>query len=228
MANFPGQISDWILHKDNQIVVFNKPNGLPIQPDRSGNADLLSLGAAYAHHDLYLVHRLDRPVSGVVVLGQKAGAQTELTHQFKAGTVGKQYLAVVGERPARDADTLVHFLKNDSGNRSAASDTEVTGARRAELDYRYLASSERYHLLAVTLKTGRKHQIRAQLAAIGCPVRGDRKYGFKRSNPGGSIDLHAYRLSFQHPGSGAPVSYVAPPPEGPVWRAFAEAIAALG
>ena len=220
-VRFTGRISDWILHKDNQIVVFNKPAGLPVQPDKSGDPSLLGLGAAYVRHDLYLVHRLDRPVSGVVVLGQKPGAQTNLTDQLKAGTITKEYLAVVGNRPAEDAATLRHFLRNGPGNRSVIDEDPGPKSRAAELSYVYLGSSDRYHLLRVRLKTGRKHQIRAQLAAIGCPLRGDTKYGFKRANEDGRIDLHSHRIAFAHPGSGKPVDFTAPLPDGAVWEAFA-------
>ena len=224
---FEGRISDWVLHKDNQLIVFNKPTSLPVQPDRSDSADLLSLGSAYAQHDLYLIHRLDRPVSGVIVYGQKASAQTALTEQFQERTVEKIYLAVVGGRPSEDTATLVHYLKDERGNRSTVVDEKSPGGRRAELSYRYLASSDRYHLLEVQLKTGRKHQIRAQLAAIGCPVRGDKKYGFKRANAGGGIDLHGYAISYTHPTLGSRLTHVAAPPETPVWAAFAEHLPAI-
>ena len=219
---FEGRISDWVLHKDNQIIAFNKPAGLAVQPDRSDAADLLSLGSAYAHRDLYLIHRLDRPVSGAVIFGRKASTQTELTKQFQDRTVEKTYLAIVGNRPPEDAATLTHYLKDERGNRSLVVEAERPGARRAELSYRYLASSERYHLLEVQLLTGRKHQIRAQLAAIGCPVRGDKKYGFKRSNAGGGIDLHSYLITYTHPTLGSRLTHLAPPPGTPVWAAFTE------
>ncbi|MEL7159501.1 MAG: RNA pseudouridine synthase [Bacteroidota bacterium] len=219
-TRFPGRISDWILQKDNQLIAFNKPNGLAVQAGKQEGPNLLGMGAAYVRHDLYLIHRLDQPVSGVVLLGQKPSAQTELTRQFKKGTVEKKYLAVVANRPAEDAATLVHHLKNASGNRSATLDEPGPNTRESELSYRYLASSERYHLLEVSLKTGRKHQIRAQLAAIGCPLRGDEKYGFKRPNPDGSIDLHARLLAFDHPVSGERTEITAPLPDTPVWNAF--------
>lgn len=224
---FAGRISDWILHKDNQVIAFNKPAGLNVQPDKTGDPSLLGMGAAYIHHDLYLIHRLDRPVSGVVVLGQKPSAQTALTKQLQKGSVEKTYLAIVGERPGEDAADLVHHLSNAPGNRSAAALEPGTNSREAKLSYRYLASSDRYHLLEVTLKTGRKHQIRSQLAAIGCPIRGDEKYGFKRGNDDGSIDLHSYRLSYDHPTSGQRMTHEAPVPKEAVWEAFADDIAKL-
>ncbi|MEO0733626.1 MAG: RluA family pseudouridine synthase [Bacteroidota bacterium] len=221
---FAGRISDWILHKDNQLIAFNKPSGLAVQPGKKKGPSLLGLGAAYVRHDLYLIHRLDQPVSGVVLLGQKPSAQAELAKQFQAGTVEKTYLAIVANRPTEDEATLVHHLKNTSGNRSLALDGASPGTKEAELSYRYLAASERYHLLEVKLKTGRKHQIRAQLATIGSPLRGDTKYGFKRPNPDGSIDLHAYALAFDHPVSGERVHLTAPLPDTPVWAAFKDAL----
>lgn len=221
---FAGRISDWILHKDNQLIAFNKPAGLAVQPDKSGGPSLLGLGAAYIRHDLYLIHRLDQPVSGVVLLGQKPSAQTSLTRQLKAGTVEKQYLAIVGNRPAEDEGTLKHYLRNARGNRSAIDENPSAGSKEAILDYKYLGSSERYHLLAIRLHTGRKHQIRAQMAAIGCPLRGDTKYGFKRVNPDGGIDLHSLRISYDHPVSGERVMHEAPLPEGKVWDAFRDLV----
>lgn len=224
---FSGRISDWIIHKDNQLIAFNKPAGLAVQPDKTGDPSLLGLGASYIRHDLYLIHRLDRPVSGLVLLGQKPSAQTELTRQLKKGTVGKYYLAVVGERPAEDSATLSHHLKNAPGNRSAVEDAPTEGSKPAELYYRCLASSDRYHLLLVRLKTGRKHQIRTQLAHIGSPIRGDEKYGFKRASPDGNIDLHSHRIIYNHPVTGVKTEHIAPVPDTPVWAAFADTINAL-
>jgi len=223
-TRFNGRISDWVLHKDNQLIVFNKPAGLSVQPDKTGDPSLLGMGAAYVRHDLYLIHRLDRPVSGVVVMGQKPSAQTALTRQLQAGTIEKHYLAVVANRPEKDEDTLKHYLRNAPGNRSAIDENPSPGSKIAELSYKYLGSSDRYHLLAVQLKTGRKHQIRCQLAAIGCPIRGDQKYGFKRSNPEGNIDLHSLRVAYNHPVSEERVEHTAPLPEGAVWEAFREMV----
>ena len=217
---FPGRPGDWVLHKDNQLIAFSKPAGLATVPDKRKSPNLLQIGAAYAHHDLYPIHRLDRPVSGVVLFAKKPSAQTALTEQFKARTVSKTYLAVVAERPAADEATLLHYIREGKGNVSEVVDQSDRAAKRAELSYRYLASSDRYHLLEVTLLTGRKHQIRAQLGAIGSPLRGDEKYGFKRPNEGGVIDLHAHKLAFDHPVSGKRVELTAPLPEGAVWGGF--------
>ena len=221
---FPGRPGDWVLYKDNQLIAFDKPAGLAVVPDKKKSANLLQIGASYAHHDLYPVHRLDRPVSGVVLFAKKPSAQAAVSEQFKARTVSKTYLAVVGERPAEDTATLIHYIREGKGNTSEVVDQSDPAAKRSELSYRYLGSSDRYHLLEVQLLTGRKHQIRAQLGAIGSPLRGDTKYGFKRSNEGGTIDLHAYTLGFDHPVSGSRIELRAPLPEGPVWAAFADTL----
>ncbi|MBB4078787.1 23S rRNA pseudouridine1911/1915/1917 synthase [Lewinella aquimaris] len=217
---FPGRPGDWVLYKDNQLIAFNKPAGMAVVPDKKKSANLLQIGAAYAHHDLYPIHRLDRPVSGVVLFGKKSSAQASVSTQFQERTVTKTYLAVVAERPEQDEATLVHYIREGKGNTSEIVDQSDPASKRAELSYRYLGSSDRYHLLEIKLLTGRKHQIRAQLGAIGSPLRGDTKYGFKRANEGKSIDLHAYTLAFDHPISGARVELKAPLPEGVVWEAF--------
>lgn len=222
---FPGRPGDWVLYKDNQIIAFTKPAGLATVPDRKKSPNLLQIGAAYARQDLYPIHRLDRPVSGVVLFAKKTSAQAKVSEQFKDRSVDKTYLAIVAERPAKDEDTLVHYIREGKGNTSEVVDQSDAAAKRAELNYRYLASSDRYHLLEIKLVTGRKHQIRAQLGAIGSPLRGDTKYGFKRSNEGGTIDLHAYTLTFNHPVSGTSIELQAPLPQEPVWEAFAPALA---
>lgn len=217
---FPGRPGDWVLYKDNQLIAFNKPAGLASAPDKKGSANLLQIGSAYTRHDLYPIHRLDRPTSGVILFGKKPAAQAQVSEQFKARTIAKTYLAIVGERPEKDTDTLVHFLREGKGNNAEIVDSSDKTAKRAELQYRYVGSSDRYHLLEITLITGRKHQIRAQLGAIGSPIRGDEKYGFKRANPDRTIDLHAHTLAFEHPISGSRVELEAPLPEGAVWEAF--------
>lgn len=167
------------------------------------------------------MHRLDRPVSGIVVLAKTKTAMTALTGQFRSRKVEKTYLAVVQNVPSEPEGTLVHFLrKNESKNISVVATESDAGAERAELRYRLAGSSERYHLLEIQLITGRHHQIRAQLAAIGCPVKGDVKYGFRRSNRDRSIHLHAWRLAFDHPVSGERIRLEAKLPDDPVWQAF--------
>lgn len=215
-------IGDLLLYKNNQLVAFNKPPGVGVQDDDSDNKSLHSLGEIYVKSKLSVIHRLDQPASGVVLFAKTHGALVSLNEQFRDRETEKIYLAVVGERPEKDAGELVHYLRKDGRkNISRAGDEAAEGAKKAELTYRLLGSSDRYHLLEIHLKTGRHHQIRAQLAAIGCPIKGDVKYGFRRSNRDRSIHLHAWKLGFRHPVSGEQEMLIAPLPGGdPVWDAF--------
>ncbi|MCA0237978.1 MAG: RNA pseudouridine synthase [Bacteroidetes bacterium] len=211
------------LHDDPFLVIYNKPPGIPVQADKTGDTPLLEIAEKYAKRTLHLVHRMDRPVSGAILLAKTKAVMTALTEQFKNREISKEYLAIVGQLPPQQEGTLVHFLrKNEAKNISVAYAEETPGAERAELKYRVLGSSDRYHLLHIQLLTGRHHQIRAQLSAIGCPIRGDVKYGFKRANKNRSIDLHAWKLSFEHPHSGETLSVTAPLPDEVVWKAFGE------
>ncbi len=211
-----------ILYKDHQLFAVNKPAGVPVQADKTGDATLQAQAEAYCKQPLHAVHRLDRPVSGVALFAKTKSAMTDLTEQFRGRTVEKIYLAVVQNPPPEQEGTLVHFLqKNEAKNISRVFPTEQPGTEKAEIRYRVLRSSDRYHLLEVVLVTGRHHQIRAQLAAIGCPVKGDVKYGFRRGNKDRSIHLHAWRLAFDHPVSGERISLAAAVPEGDVvWQAL--------
>lgn len=213
------------IHDDPFLVIYNKPPGIPVQADKTGDTSLLETAEKHAKRTLHLVHRMDRPVSGAVLLAKTKAVMTALTEQFKNRQIDKEYLAIVGTLPPESEGTLVHYLrKNEAKNISVAYAEEMAGTERAELKYRVLGSSDRYHLLHIQLLTGRHHQIRAQLAAIGCPIRGDEKYGFKRSNKNRSIDLHAWKLAFEHPHSGETLSVEAPLPEDVVWQAFATQI----
>ncbi len=213
------------IHDDPFVVIYNKAPGIPVQADKTGDASLLERAEKFAKRTLHLVHRMDRPVSGAILLAKTKAVMTALTEQFKNRQIDKEYLAIVQVLPPEPEGTLVHFLrKNEAKNISVAVPEGTPGAERAELHYRVLGSSERFHLLHIQLLTGRHHQIRAQLAAIGSPIRGDVKYGFKRSNKDRSIGLHAWKLSFEHPHSGETVSVVAPPPEEVVWGAFEEVL----
>lgn len=220
------KIGDWVLYKNNQLIAFNKPGELPVQPDRTGSVSLLQLGEIYTQKRLFLVHRIDRPASGVVLFAKNKKALIALNEQFRTGEVEKTYLVVVQEFPPEPKGTLTHhLLKDGRTNKSRPVEAETPGAKKAVLDYQLIASSDRYHLLAVTLHTGRHHQIRAQLAAIGCPVKGDVKYGSRRSNKDRSIHLHAWKLSFTHPVSGLRETLVAPLPENdPLWDFFRDNI----
>lgn len=218
-------LSDWVLYKNNQLIAFNKPPGIPVQADKTGDKSLIQLAEIYGKAPLYLVHRLDRPASGVVLFAKTKTAVRSLNEQFRQRAVRKTYLAVVKNHPPEKEGTLQHFLtKNQQSNRSKI--VEETGdGQLSELKYRLLGSSDNYHLLEVELITGRHHQIRAQLAEVGCPIKGDVKYGSRRGNRDRSIHLHAWKLSFRHPVSEEMVELVAAPPSDPVWDAFQTLIA---
>lgn len=221
-------IGDWVIYKNNQLIAFDKPAGLPVQADKTGDKSLLQLAEIYCKAKLFLVHRLDRPASGVVLFAKTKTAIAALADQFKDRKVGKSYLAVVKDLPPEKEGLLKHFIKKTGkANRSSVVEESSEGADYSELSYRVLGSSDSYHLLEVQLITGRHHQIRAQLAAIGCPIKGDVKYGARRSNRDRSIHLHAWKLSFRHPVSGELTELVAPLPKDVVWEAF-EALGLLG
>jgi 23S rRNA pseudouridine1911/1915/1917 synthase len=219
-------IGDWVILKNNQFIAFNKPGGLPVQADKTGDKPLLQLAEIYTKSKLFLVHRLDRPATGVVVFAKTKTMVGSLGDQFKERSVRKTYLAVVKDLPKEAEGTLRHFLqKKEKANRSAVSEDDAAGGDLSEMSYRLLGSSDNYHLLEVQLITGRHHQIRAQLAAIGSPIKGDVKYGARRGNPDRSIHLHAWKLAFRHPVSGEQVALTAPLPDDPVWRAFEAVVA---
>ncbi|MBL7798605.1 MAG: RluA family pseudouridine synthase [Saprospiraceae bacterium] len=217
-----------ILFQDSLLLAVNKPPGMPAQADKTGDTSLLQWAEAECGQPLHPVHRLDRPASGILLLAKSREAMTQLQLQFQARTIEKEYLAVVEALPAQSEGTLVHFMQKDTGkNRAFVSAEARPGAERAELSYRLLGSSQRYHLLLVRLVTGRHHQIRAQLAGIGCPIKGDVKYGARRGNRDRSIHLHAWRVGFEHPGTGEWMRLEAPLPAGdPVWDALAGLVAA--
>ncbi|MBQ9363369.1 MAG: RNA pseudouridine synthase, partial [Bacteroidaceae bacterium] len=170
---------------------------------------------------LGVVHRLDRPVSGIVLFARTSKALPRLNKMFSSGEVHKTYWAITSEQPPQPKGTLVHWLvRNEKQNKSYAYDREVPNSKRAELDYRLIGRSDRYYLLEINLKTGRHHQIRCQLAKIGCPIKGDLKYGAKRSNPDGSISLHARTIQFVHPVSGKDIHVEAPVPDDKLWHSF--------
>lgn len=218
-----------VLYEDNHLLVINKRPSDLVQGDKTGDVPLVDLGKAYlkAKYDkpgqvfLGVAHRLDRPVSGAIVFGRTSKALERLNKLFREKTVEKIYWAVVQNRPPKSEDRLVqHLLKNEKQNKSYPVDAKRTGSKEAILNYRLLHSSDRYHLLEIKLKTGRHHQIRAQLADMGCPIRGDLKYGFSRSNNDASIHLHARSISFIHPVQKEPLTLVAEPPADPLWQAF--------
>jgi 23S rRNA pseudouridine1911/1915/1917 synthase len=221
-----------ILYEDNHIIAVNKMPSDTVQADRTGDVTLADRVRDYLRERyrkpgnvfVGIPHRLDRPTSGVVLFARTDKALERLSALFREGSVQKTYWAIVAEKPPHEAGTLVHWLRrNAAQNKSYAVAGSGAGAREARLTYRLVASLERYHLLEIALHTGRHHQIRAQLAAIGCHIKGDLKYGAARSNPGGGIHLHARRVSFTHPVQGTPVVIIADPPADPVWDAACRA-----
>ncbi|MCX6245205.1 MAG: RNA pseudouridine synthase [Bacteroidetes bacterium] len=222
-------IGDDILFEDNHLLIFNKKPSQIVQGDKTGDAPLSDLLKAFikirdhkpGNVFLGVVHRIDRPVSGVVIFAKTSKALTRLNGMIKDGQIRKSYWAVVGNPPPETEGHLIHYLKkNEEKNKSFAYEKEVEGSRKAELIYKVIGHSQRYFLLEVTLLTGRHHQIRSQLSKIGCPIKGDLKYGFDRSNPNGSIHLHARQVEFIHPVSKETIKVVADPPEDPLWSVF--------
>lgn len=223
-----------VLYEDNHLLAVNKAPSDIVQGDRTGDVTLADRVAEYLKQKhgkpgnvfVGIAHRLDRPVSGIVIFARTGKALERLNALFREGGVHKRYWAVVDARPPKDADSLVHWVtRNPEQNKSYAAPRPLPGAREARLSYRLLATLEHYVLLEIDLETGRHHQIRAQLAAIGCHIKGDLKYGARRSNPGGGIHLHAREVSFEHPVKRTPLVITAPPPKDPVWDA---AVAAAG
>jgi 23S rRNA pseudouridine1911/1915/1917 synthase len=211
-----------ILYEDSMLLLVSKPVGMAVQDDPTGDESLMALAEAHCKHPLHLVHRLDRPVSGLVLLAKNALSMSALSRQWQERTVEKTYLAAVSPAPPKAEDTLVHFVKKPKmkSNKTIISPEAGPDTDRAELHYRTIGHTARYCFLQIELVSGRHHQIRAQLAAIGCPVKGDVKYGARRSNADRSIHLHAWKLSFEHPGSGEWMTWTAPlPGEDAVWQA---------
>ena len=218
-----------VVYEDNHIIVVNKTASEIVQADKTGDTPLSETVKQYLKEKyqkpgnvfLGVTHRLDRPVSGLVIFAKTSKALTRLNEMFRAGEVKKTYWAVVKNAPKESEGELVHFLvRNEKQNQSYAYDKEVPNSKKAVLDYRLIGRSENYYLLEVDLKTGRHHQIRCQLAKMGCPIKGDLKYGFPRSNPDGSICLHARTVQFVHPVSKEMIQLTAPVPEGNLWNGF--------
>ncbi len=218
-----------ILYQDNHLLVVNKLSGELVQPDPSGEpaleqevGEFLKVqgnksGAAFVG----VVHRIDRPVSGAVLFAKTSKALVRLNEQMRERGFNKIYWAVVENAPKEPQGELRHYiLRNSKTNKSTALVSKKGDAKEAILRYKHLGSSDRYHLLEVELLTGRHHQIRAQLSAIGCPLKGDLKYGARRSNPDGSISLHSRSLSFTHPTTKENVSVLAPAPKDALWSFF--------
>ncbi len=218
-----------VMYEDNHIIIVSKVSGEIVQGDKTGDIPLSETVKAYIKEKyakpgavfLGVVHRLDRPVAGLVVFARTSKALSRLNDMFRNGDVHKTYWALVQQRPPQETGTLEHWLvRNEQQNKSYAYDRECPHSKRAILNYRIIGQSDRYYLLEVNLLTGRHHQIRCQLAAMGCPIKGDLKYGAKRSNPNGSISLLARRVEFVHPVSKVPIVVQAPLPDDTLWHSF--------
>jgi 23S rRNA pseudouridine1911/1915/1917 synthase len=215
-----------ILYEDNHIIAVNKQSGELVQGDSTGDTTLSDKVKKYLAHkynkpgDVFLgvVHRLDRPVSGIVLFARTSKALARLNSMFRDKEITKKYIAVVRNRPPSEEGELMHYLKkNEKQNKSYAYDREVKGSKEALLSYKLLSRTDRYYVIEVDLHTGRHHQIRCQLASAGCPLKGDLKYGFPRSNNDGSISLHAWKLTFVHPVKKEKMEISAPLPAGDIW-----------
>ena len=218
-----------ILHEDNHIIVINKRVGDLVQGDKTGDKPLSEVVKEYIKDKynkpgevfLGVIHRLDRPTTGIVLFARTSKALTRMNALFSNRETQKTYWAIVKNKPENSEDILVHYLKrNEKNNTSKAHSNEVHESKIASLDYKIMASLQNYYGLEINLHTGRHHQIRAQLAAIGSPIKGDLKYGFDRSNPDGGIHLHARKLVFIHPVSKENIEITAPAPNDTIWNAI--------
>ncbi|MBB4045715.1 RluA family pseudouridine synthase [Bacteroides reticulotermitis] len=218
-----------VVYEDNHIIVVNKTASEIVQGDKTGDTPLSEIVKQYLKEKyqkpgnvfIGVTHRLDRPVSGLVIFAKTSKALTRLNEMFRTSDVKKTYWAVVKNEPKETEGELVHFLvRNEKQNKSYAYDKEVANSKKAILNYHLIGHSDNYFLLEVDLKTGRHHQIRCQLAKMGSPIKGDLKYGFPRSNPDGSICLHARRLKFTHPVSKELIELEAPVPNDNLWKGF--------
>lgn len=219
-----------VVYEDNHIIIVNKRSGEIVQGDKTGDKPLAETVKDYIkvkYHKpgnvfLGVVHRLDRPVSGLVLFARTSKALTRLNDLFRTGNIHKTYWAIVKNTPTQPEGTLENWIvRNEKQNKSYAHDHEVPGAKRALLSYRIIGKTDRYTLLEIHLMTGRHHQIRCQLAHMGCPIRGDLKYGAPRSNPDGGISLMAKQIDFVHPVTKEQITIKAPTPSDALWQALA-------
>ena len=218
-----------ILHEDNHLIVINKRVGDIVQGDKTGDKPLSDVVKEYIKDKynkpgevfLGVVHRLDRPTTGIVVFARTSKALSRMNELFSNRETQKTYWAIVKNKPSKSEDKLEHFLKrNEKNNTSKAHIKEVPDSKLASLDYKIIAELNNYVALEINLHTGRHHQIRAQLQAIGSPIKGDLKYGFDRSNPDGGIHLHARKLIYIHPVSKENIEIIAPTPNDAIWNAI--------
>jgi len=225
MQHFPIDV----LYEDNHLIIVNKKVGDIVQGDKTADKPLSDFVADYLKEKynkpgnvfVGVAHRLDRPVSGAIIFARTSKALSRLNQMLQKKEIEKKYWAVVKENPPKNEDRLIHYLlKNEKNNKASVFSSEVKDGKMAVLTYKILKHSDKYCLLEIDLETGRHHQIRAQLSAIGCPIRGDLKYGFPRSNPDGGINLHARSLKFVHPVSKAEIFIEAPLPDDKFWHIF--------
>lgn len=219
-----------VLYEDNHIIIVNKSPGEIVQGDKTGDTPLVEIVKQWIKEKYAkpgnvfcgVTHRLDRPVGGVVVFAKTSKALSRMNEMFRDGAVNKTYWAITKNMPPKEEDTLTHYITSvEKNNKSYAWNEERKGSLKSILKYRVIGHSDNYNLLEINLLTGRKHQIRVQLSTIGCPIKGDLKYGAKRSNPDGSISLLARRIQFTHPVSGKEIDVTSPLPNDPLWQAFA-------
>jgi 23S rRNA pseudouridine1911/1915/1917 synthase len=218
-----------ILYEDNHIIAVNKTCSEIVQGDKTGDLPLSETLQQWLKEKynkpgntfIGVTHRLDRPVSGIVLFAKTSKALSRVNEMFREGKIKKTYWAIVKNRPPQDEAEIIHYLvRNEKQNKSYASEEEKPDSQKAILSYKIKSRSDNYYLLEIDLKTGRHHQIRCQLAKIGCPIKGDLKYGFDRSNKGGGISLHARTLQFTHPVSKEEMKIIAPVPDDRLWKAF--------
>ena len=217
-----------VIYEDNHIIVVNKRAGDIVQGDKTGDKPLSDVVKGFIADKynkpgkVYLgtVHRLDRPTTGLVIFSKTSKALPRLNKLFVSKEISKTYWALVKNKPEKEANTLIHWLKkNPKNNKSTAYIKEIPESKKAILHYKTIKKLDNYYLLEVNLETGRHHQIRAQLSSIGCPIKGDLKYGFDRSNKDASISLHARNIKFIHPVSQDDLNITAPLPNDPIWDA---------
>lgn len=227
----PTMIDDRILYEDNHLIAVNKLPGELSQGDKTGDVSIIDDVKDYLKRKydkkgnvyLGLPHRLDRPTSGVILFAKTDKALSRLSESFRKGEVDKSYYAIVLERPEKDSARLINYLvRDEKRNISVSYPREVRNSQKAVLSYRLIAQSDRYYLLDVNLETGRHHQIRSQLKAVGLHIKGDLKYGAPRSNRDGGICLHSRRISFLHPVRKEMVEIIAPLPDSDIWPVFKE------
>ena len=220
-----------VLHEDNHLLIVNKRVGDIVQGDKTGDTPLSEIAKQYLADKynkkgnvfLGVVHRLDRPTSGIIIFARTSKALERLNKMLRDKEISKTYWAIVKNKPEKEKDTLIHYLKkNSKNNKSTVFTKESEGCKKAVLHYNTIKTLDNYYLLEIDLETGRHHQIRAQLAKIKSPIKGDLKYGAKRSNPDGGICLHARAIEFIHPVSTKKIQLIAGTPDSPIWESCTE------